>query len=127
MKKLITILLFTISCSSFSRTEQSVSYSPSADIGCSGYIGKNRISCINELLKELEEIKNGDLSIEIVKEERIDEDTVRVTKKIKISKHLSYEARQDVYDPSLAGKIKKFFLISLPSFLIGFVLGITSV
>jgi hypothetical protein len=100
---------------------EEVRYIPSKTFGCSNYIGKERINCINGLLSELEGIKNSDPVVKILSRERKNDKIVIVKKEICHSQ-LCFNIEQEIYDPSFWYEIKYVLTISIPSIGLGIIL-----
>jgi hypothetical protein len=116
----IILLLLALNCRSVPIEE--VRYIPSSTNGCSSFFGKERIACINELLKELESIKNSQPIIKVISEERISDSKIRIVKETCHSKNLCFRTEQEIYSPSFYSEIKYILLVALPSVALGIIL-----
>lgn len=123
LKEIIFFLLLLSNC--ISQQVEEVKFYPSPGIGCSHYSGKDRIKCINELLKELEEIHNTPPKIEIISKTRKNDDIVIIKKRYSHGSRISWESESEVIDRSLIGEVKYVTLIVLPSVIFGFVFGLS--
>ena len=115
----IILLLILLNCKSV--PVEGVRYYPPQTFGCSSYIGKERITCINGLLSELEGIKNSTPVVKILSRERKN-DTVVIVKKQICHSQLCFDIEQEVYDPSFWYEIKYVLTISIPSVGLGIIL-----
>ena len=98
------LALFLIGCQT---QEVKVSYTPSETVGCIGIIAvKDRLKCIGDLVRQLENIKNAKITVDSEVLRRIDSETVLTLETYgfvgeKEAKYLCFQTERETYDPTL--------------------------
>ncbi|NCN09660.1 MAG: hypothetical protein GW938_07430 [Leptospira sp.] len=121
---LFLILSSSVNCLTTPKpTEKLVT--PNFTNGCSEYKGSNRTKCIQELLTELEYLRDPKNPIaKTVVETRYDSYWVLVETEYCPSKNFCWLDPQYVYKPSLYIKIRDYSIVGLMGLVFGYSLGI---
>ena len=113
------ICCFGLNCLSPQPTEKQIS--PNFKSGCSEFKGANRTKCIQDLLSELESLRNPNNKIEkTITETRHDSNWILVETKFCPSENLCWTDYRYEYRPSFWGKARDYLTVGG----LGFVLGL---